>query len=410
MKITRIETFCDRFVGFVRVTAEDGVQGWGQSLALQRRHHRPWSCIGRWRPGRSDVKRDDIGALSLQSRSASTNFPARYLCRAHGRSRHRSVGPSRQAGGQERLRAARGTAAASPRLCVVDEARHHRPTARPSACSACATRSASTRSSSASAPNAGMTSTNGPAARKQIVPAMRKALGDEVALLVDANSGFSPKRAIEVGRLLEDNGISHFEEPCPYWELEQTKEVRDALDIDVTGGEQDCMLPDVATDDRDARRRHRPARRLLRGRPHANAAGGGHGAAGRAAVHAAQRQPSIGDPVHHASARRDPNAGKYLELSIEGPDYYPWQEGLFRAIALRVDDGMVIIPSEPGWGVEIDPAWLERSRYQITRGGTDRASGMSARCDNGHLPATTINREQDDGFRARRSPAEGGHR
>ena len=23
------------------------------------------------------------------------------------------------------------------------------------------------------------------------------------------------------------------------------------------------------------------------------------------------------------------NAGKYLEFSIEGPDYYPWQEGLF---------------------------------------------------------------------------------
>ena len=32
------------------------------------------------------------------------------------------------------------------------------------------------------------------------------------------------------------------EEPCPYWELEWTKEVTDALDIDVTGGEQDCDL------------------------------------------------------------------------------------------------------------------------------------------------------------------------
>ena len=25
-----------------------------------------------------------------------------------------------------------------------------------------------------------------------------------------------------------------------------------------------------------------------------------------------------------------PNAGKYLEFSIEGADYYPWQDGLFR--------------------------------------------------------------------------------
>ena len=58
---------------------------------------------------------------------------------------------------------------------------------------------------------------------------MRRALGDEAALLVDANSGFSPARAIEVGRLLEDNGVEHFEEPCLYWELEQTQEVADAL-------------------------------------------------------------------------------------------------------------------------------------------------------------------------------------
>ena len=74
------------------------------------------------------------------------------------------------------------------------------------------------------------------------MPTIRKALGDDVALLVDANSGFSPRRAIEVGRMLEDNGIEHFEEPCLYWELEQTKEVTDALDIAVTGGEQDCEI------------------------------------------------------------------------------------------------------------------------------------------------------------------------
>ena len=42
--------------------------------------------------------------------------------------------------------------------------------------------------------------------------------------------------------MLEDYGVCHFEEPCPYWELEWTKEVADALDVAVTGGEQDCEL------------------------------------------------------------------------------------------------------------------------------------------------------------------------
>src|SRR3954465_11227496 len=82
-----------------------------------------------------------------------------------------------------------------------------------------------------------------PGRTEAIVPKMRKALGDEVELLVDANSGFSPQRAIAVGRRLEDNGVAHFEEPCLYWELEQTKEVRHALAIVFSAPEQDCMIP-----------------------------------------------------------------------------------------------------------------------------------------------------------------------
>jgi hypothetical protein len=30
MKISKLETFCNEFVGFVRVTAETGATGWGQ--------------------------------------------------------------------------------------------------------------------------------------------------------------------------------------------------------------------------------------------------------------------------------------------------------------------------------------------------------------------------------------------
>ena len=56
-----------------------------------------------------------------------------------------------------------------------------------------------------------------PGRTEEIVPTLRRAMDDEVELLVDANSGFSPNRAIEVGRMLQDNGISHYEEPCPYW-------------------------------------------------------------------------------------------------------------------------------------------------------------------------------------------------
>jgi len=57
-----------------------------------------------------------------------------------------------------------------------------------------------------------------------------------------------------------------------------------------------------------------------------------------------------------------PNAGDYIEYSIEPT---PWTDGLFSP-ALVVVDGKVAIPDGPGWGIEINPAWLEDAAYQVS--------------------------------------------
>ncbi len=64
--------------------------------------------------------------------------------------------------------------------------------------------------------------------------------------------------------------------------------------------------------------------------------------------------------------RAIPGAGKYLEFSIEGQDYYPWQEGLFLTDPYAITDGQATVTDAPGWGVEVSPDWLARSRYQIS--------------------------------------------
>ena len=61
-------------------------------------------------------------------------------------------------------------------------------------------------------------------------------------------------------------------------------------------------------------------------------------------------------------------AGPYVEFSIEEPDHYPWRDGLF-APALVARDGKVEIPDGPGWGVEINRDWLAHATYQ--RSGLD---------------------------------------
>jgi len=64
--------------------------------------------------------------------------------------------------------------------------------------------------------------------------------------------------------------------------------------------------------------------------------------------------------------RAIPNAGKYLEFSIEGPDYYPWQEGLFVRSPYGIVDGKATVTDEPGWGVEISPDWLAGAEYRVS--------------------------------------------
>ena len=64
--------------------------------------------------------------------------------------------------------------------------------------------------------------------------------------------------------------------------------------------------------------------------------------------------------------RAIPNAGKYLEFSIEGVDYYPWQQGLFENDPFKIIDGKATVTDTPGWGVEINSDWLEKSQYHVS--------------------------------------------
>lgn len=72
-----------------------------------------------------------------------------------------------------------------------------------------------------------------------VVREVRKRLGDDIEIMVDGNSCFSPPRAIELGRKLEEYSIFHFEEPCPYTDIDSTAKVAKALDVPIAGGEQD---------------------------------------------------------------------------------------------------------------------------------------------------------------------------
>jgi L-alanine-DL-glutamate epimerase-like enolase superfamily enzyme len=361
MRIDRIETFSSEFVGFVRITTEDGATGLGQvstynsdiTAKVLHRQVAPW-VLG--------VEFDDIDQLTDKVIEREHKFPGSYMkralggldtaiwdwrgrqaglpvasllggtpgpLRAYASSMRRDITPAAEADRFLRLRDRFGFDAFKFRVGAeyghdVDE---------------------------------------WPGRTEEIVPTIRKALGD-VSLLVDANSGFSPKRAIEVGKMLEDGGIEHFEEPCLYWELEQTREVADALDVAVTGGEQDC---EIATWKHMIEMRAvdivQPDILYLGGISRTLRVCRMAKAAGLPITPHCANQGLVTLFTMHL-LRAIEGAGKYLEFSIEGPDYYPWQEGLFVKSPYEVKDGHVTVSDEPGWGVVVDPEWLAKSCYQ----------------------------------------------
>ena len=81
-----------------------------------------------------------------------------------------------------------------------------------------------------------------PGRTERMIPLIRETFGPEMALYADANGFYSVDEAIRVGRLLEEYRYGFFEEPVPFDWYEETKQVADALAMDVAGGEQEYGL------------------------------------------------------------------------------------------------------------------------------------------------------------------------
>lgn len=364
MKIARIETFTNSLIGFVRVTTDSGEEGWGQVST----YNADITCEVLHRqvaPHALGADAADIAGLVDLIGERECKFPGAYLrratggldtalwdlkgkvegkpvtaliggspgkLRAYGSSMRRDITPEDEADRLCRLRDEKGFTAFKWRV----------------------------------GKECGRDVDKWPGRSEAIVPHVAKALGDGIDKLVDANSGFSPARAIEIGRILEDNGISHYEEPCPYWEYDWTREVRDALSIDITGGEQDCEISSWKT--------IIGTRVVDIVQPDVLYLGGMWRTLQVARIAAEAGLPCTPHSANHGLVtlcsmhllRAIPNAGKYLEYSVEGSYSQQWAEALFLERPFEVVDGQVEVSDAPGWGVTVNPAFLESAAYAVS--------------------------------------------
>ncbi len=188
----------------------------------------------------------------------------------------------------------------------------------------------------------------------KLIPLARKTLGDEMNIFVDSNGSYGVEKSIEIGRICEANNIGFFEEPCPFDHLWETKQIADALDVPIAGGEQESSLrrfrwmikenavqivqPDLFYFGGYVR--------TLRVARMAQAAGM------KCIPHMGGSTLGYLYVLHFASFV--PNAGRFMEYKGKN-DKVPYE---CKTSSLDCINGKIRIPSGSGIGIEIDPDFI----------------------------------------------------
>lgn len=197
-----------------------------------------------------------------------------------------------------------------------------------------------------------------PGRTEKLIPLARKSLPATITIYADANGSYDAAKAIAIGRLLEENGVAFFEEPCPFDHYDETRNVADVLTIPVAGGEQESSLrqfrwmiehnvlqvvqPDLFYFGgmvRSMRVARMAQEAGIPCTPHISGSGLGY-------LYM----------LHFASCVD--NIGPYQEYKGENPEV----PIVCTTSSLRSERGIVQVPTGPGWGIHIEKGFLDRCR------------------------------------------------
>lgn len=190
-----------------------------------------------------------------------------------------------------------------------------------------------------------------------LIPLTRKTFGEGMTIYADANGSYDIPTSLRIGRIMQEHRLAFLEEPVPFDFYDETKQIADELALPIAGGEQESSLRrfrwmiehkgvDVVQPDllyfggfiRSIRVARMAAAAGIPCTPHMSGGGLGY-------LYVA----------HFASCV--PNAGPFQEF--KGTDNtLPVSSD---TSPLTCVGGMLKVPSSPGLGVVIDPAYVARA-------------------------------------------------
>jgi L-alanine-DL-glutamate epimerase-like enolase superfamily enzyme len=193
---------------------------------------------------------------------------------------------------------------------------------------------------------------------EKLIPLVRKTFGDQMIISADANGSYTPAQAIPIGKLMQEHKYAFFEEPVPFDWYEETRQVADALEIPIAGGEQEPSTHNfrwlvangalsIVQQDmfyfggmircmQVARMAHAFGKQCI---PHISSTGLGY----VYMMHFVSAIPNSG-PFH-----------EFKEFNNDLPYHCPTS-------SLRSDaNGVIQVPTGPGFGVDIDPDFIRKA-------------------------------------------------
>jgi L-alanine-DL-glutamate epimerase-like enolase superfamily enzyme len=196
---------------------------------------------------------------------------------------------------------------------------------------------------------------------EKLIPLVRKAFGDEMVIYADSNGSYTVDEAIRIGKMMEEYRYDFYEEPVPFDWYEETHQVAKALKIPIAGGEQEPSMRNFRwLIGNQAIQIVQPDIFYFGGMIRSMKVARMAEAAGYVCTpHISGSGLGFLYMVHFVSALL--NAGPYHEFKGLNKEL-PFNCSTSSLIS---EDGVIKVPTGPGLGIEIDPAYIAK-HVQVT--------------------------------------------